>query len=177
MFVGLSIGIGFGIVYGIDYNYHAAYGRFMGPHEYSMLIGEWDYWRGSITQLITPRELFSLVLYTLPFVILYTGIGDAVLEKLVPGTWQLPRLYAGAAGMVALGLTLAGLLKTVSYFDARPLHLPDYATFLACRISSPSRTSLLSAIKTRYSPFGPATRAQKSWMRASRTLFLCCSSR
>jgi hypothetical protein len=47
----ISLGGALGLAYGVDYNYFSTYGRFMGPHEFSMLIGEFGYWQSNVNNL------------------------------------------------------------------------------------------------------------------------------
>ncbi|NNK94071.1 MAG: sulfatase-like hydrolase/transferase [Desulfobacterales bacterium] len=86
--LGLVVGGCIGMIYGVDYNYFASYGRFMGPHEFSMLIGEFGYWRDNIGNLLSKGEMLSLLFYIIPSLFVFSGALGWLLKTTFPRLFE-----------------------------------------------------------------------------------------
>ena len=149
---GVLAGVSLGLVYGVDYNYYSAYGRFMGPHEFSMLFGEFDYWRGNANNLFSNEELFSLVLYALPFLLVYSGLAHAAVRKVAPAVpgqnsaqsyenissakrgFRFRRILGSTTLQVSVVLVvLLGTLRIIKNEQTRFLLTPEFSTYYGVR--------------------------------------------
>lgn len=145
VFLGLLVGVSIGMIYGVDYNYLSSYGRFMGPHEFSMLIGEFNYWQSNIGNLLSKGEMLSLLLYIVPSLIVFSGLLGLILEKTFPKTFGIQtvgqkdgnhfisRLYKIAGSsvfqVVLMPFVFIFAFKVLTHNKAEFLYTPELATY------------------------------------------------
>ncbi len=143
--LGLIVGGSLGMMYGVDYNYLSSYGRFMGPHEFSMLIGEFGYWQGNIGNLLSKGEMLSLLFYVIPSLCIFSGLFGLVLEKIFPGLSATKSisleqvkpstsLFLRVAGssvfqVLIIPFVFIFALKVLTHNKAEFLYTPEYATY------------------------------------------------
>ena len=141
--LGLIFSVFLGVLYASNYNYYSVYGKFMGPHEFSFLFGEFQYWKDNARGLFTNAELRALFWFSIPFILglcgpvnrlaarmnLRQGRGELP-HQIKPGRAVLPRV--GNSLGLRLGfvfLTLLIVLRILKLEESRFVLTPEFAVY------------------------------------------------